>query len=126
MTTVKSHSHGFNGLRRGLLSLALTGSLAVAALAFAAATLWFATRPAPLAAPAARFALGLPDSVGLFAGGGTKLAFSRDGTKLVIVGIKNGKRALYVRRIEDPVAQPVPGGEAGGGGECLADVFAER
>ena len=30
MTTVKSHSHGFNGLRRGLLSLALTGSLALA------------------------------------------------------------------------------------------------
>ena len=30
MTTVKSHSNGFNGLRRGLLSLALTGSLTLA------------------------------------------------------------------------------------------------
>lgn len=30
MTTVKSHTNGFNGLRRGLLSLALTGSLALA------------------------------------------------------------------------------------------------
>ena len=102
---------------------ALTGSLAVAALAFAAATLWFATRPAPPAAPAARFALGLPDSVGLFSGGGSKLAFSRDGTKLVIVGVTNGKRALYVRRIEDPVAQPVPGGEAGVGVTNVSPTF---
>lgn len=30
MMTVKSHTNGFNGLRRGLLSLALTGSLALA------------------------------------------------------------------------------------------------
>ena len=30
MTTVKSHTNGFNGLRRGLLSLALTGSLTLA------------------------------------------------------------------------------------------------
>ena len=115
-TTAAVGAHAAPTQRATARHKALTGSLAVAALAFAAATLWFATRPAPLAAPAARFALGLPDSVGLFAGGGTKLAFSRDGTKLVIVGIKNGKRALYVRRIEDPVAQPVPGGETGGGG----------
>ncbi|MCX5756103.1 MAG: protein kinase [Gemmatimonadetes bacterium] len=114
-TTAAVGSHSAPTQRATARLKALTGSLAVAALAFAGAALWLATRPVP-PQPAARFALGLPDSVGLYDGGGTHLAFSRDGTKLVIVGIKNGKRALYVRRIEDPVAQPVPGGDAGAGG----------
>ena len=110
-TTAAVGSHSAPTQRTSARLKALIASLAVAALAFAGAALWLATRPVP-PQPAARFALGLPDSVRLFSGGGTKLAFSRDGTKLVIVGVKNGNRMLYVRRIEDPVAQPVPGSES--------------
>ena len=90
----------------------LVASLAAIAASATAAAGWLATRPAPRP-PAARFELGLPEGVTLHAGGGTKLALSRDGTKIVFVGVKNGKHALYLRRIDDPVAQPVRGGEAG-------------
>jgi serine/threonine-protein kinase len=41
---------------------------------------------------------------------GRKLALSPDGTKLVIVGARGtAPRALYLRRLEDPVAQIIPG-----------------
>jgi serine/threonine-protein kinase len=91
----------------------LVASLSVVAVVATAAAVWLATRPAPRST-AARFQLGLPDSVSLYNGGGTKLALSKDGTKIVFVGVKQGKRALYLRRIDDPVAQPVRGSEAGG------------
>jgi len=91
---------------------ALVASMGVVAVGTTAAAAWFATRPA-LQPTAARFPLNLPDSVSLFTGGGTKVALSRDGTKLVFVGVKDGKRSLYLRRIDDPVAQPIRGGDAG-------------
>ena len=59
----------------------LVASLAVIATVATAAAVWLATRPAPRPL-AARFALTLPDSVTLFTGGGTKLAVSKDGTKI--------------------------------------------
>jgi serine/threonine-protein kinase len=90
----------------------LVASLAVIAASATAAAVWLATRPAPQPL-AARFPLDLPDSVTLYTGGGTKLALSRDGTKIVLVGVKNGKRALYVRRLDDPLAQMVRGSEVG-------------
>ena len=111
-------------LRTSTRTRVLVASLAVIAASATAAAVWLATRPAPRP-PAARFALGLPDSVTLYTGGGTKLALSRDGTKIVFVGVKNGKRALYLRRIDDPVAQLVRGSEMGlTNAERLADVFA--
>jgi eukaryotic-like serine/threonine-protein kinase len=88
-------------------ALAATTVVAVVGLSVAA---WFATRPLP-GAPAVAFEVGLPDSVELYGGGGTKLALSRDGTKLVIVGVKNGRIALYLRRLDDPVAQLIRGSE---------------
>jgi hypothetical protein len=93
----------------------LVASLAVIAAGSMAAAFWLATRPTPQF-PTMRFPLVLPDSVTLWGGGGTKLALSRDGTKIVFVGEKNGRRALYLRRIEDPVAQPVRGGDLGSSG----------
>jgi len=84
----------------------------VIAAGTSAAAIWFATRPAPRPT-AARFPLDLPDSVSLYTGGGTKLALSRDGTKLVFVGAKDGKRALYLRRIDDPVAHTIRGADGG-------------
>ncbi len=88
----------------------LVASLAVIAVGATAAAIWLATRTTPRP-PAARFALGLPDSVQLYIGGGTKLALSRDGTKILFVGMKGAQRALYVRRIDDPVARVVRGSE---------------
>ena len=103
----------------------LVASLAVIAAGATAAAVWLATRPTPRPV-AARFALGLPDSVSLYVGGGTKLALSRDGTKIVFVGMKNGKRALYLRRIDDPVAQMVRGSELGSGPQNVSPTFSPQ
>ncbi|MBM4195376.1 MAG: hypothetical protein FJ202_13515 [Gemmatimonadetes bacterium] len=88
---------------------ALVATTVLAAGGIGAAA-WFATRPVPTAATMA-FELGLPDSVTLYGGGGTKLALSRDGTKLVFVGVKTGRVALYLRRMDDPAAQLIRGSE---------------
>jgi serine/threonine-protein kinase len=90
----------------------LVASLAILAVGATTAAVWLSARPAPRLV-AARFPLGMPDSVTLYTGGGTKLALSKDGTKIVFVGTKNGKRALYLRRIDDPVAQMIRGSELG-------------
>ena len=103
----------------------LVASLSVVAVVATAAAVWLATRPAPRST-AARFQLGLPDSVSLYNGGGTKLALSKDGTKIVFVGVKQGKRALYLRRIDDPVAQPVRGSEAGGVFNNVSPTFSPQ
>ena len=103
----------------------LVVSLAVIAASATAAAVWLATRPAPRP-PAARFALGIPDSVTLFTGGGTKLALSRDGTKIVFVGVKNGKRALYLRRLDDPAAQLVRGSEMGNTNANVSPTFSPQ
>jgi len=103
----------------------LVASLAVVAASATVAAAWLATRPAPRP-PAARFTLGLPDSVTLFVGGGTKLALSKDGTKIVFVGVRNGRRALYLRRIDDPVAQPIRGSEAGSANTNVSPRFSPR
>ena len=100
---------GMTGRTRALVA-ALVAALAVVAIGGVGTTAWLATRPAPRAAAVA-FDIGLPDSVALYGGGGTKLALSRDGSKLVFVGVKNGKIALYLRRLDDPVAQLIRGTE---------------
>jgi serine/threonine-protein kinase len=103
----------------------LVPSLAVIAVA-AAAAVWFATHPAPPPPPPARFSLELPDSVTLLVGAGTKLALSRDGTKIVFVGVKNGQRALYLRRIDEPVAQLVRGTDLGSGMTGVSPTFSPQ
>jgi serine/threonine-protein kinase len=103
-------------------------SLAVIAAGATGWAAWLATRPAapPPRQPAARFSLGLPDSVRLIAAGGTKLALSRDGTKIVFAGEKNHKRALYLRRIDDPMAELVPGGDLGSSGGNVSPKFSPQ
>ena len=104
------------------ITRALVATLALVAIAGVGTAVWLATRPAPRAAAVA-FDIGLPDSVALYAGGGTKLALSSDGTKLVLVGVKNGKIALYLRRLDDPVAQPIRGTELVSGGRNVSPAF---
>ena len=103
----------------------LVASLAVVAAGATTAAIWLAPRPAPRL-PAVRFTLGLPDSVALFAGGGTKLALSRDGTKIVFVGVKNGRRALYLRRMNDPAAHVVRGSDLGPGVTNVSPTFSSQ
>jgi eukaryotic-like serine/threonine-protein kinase len=111
--------------RAGTRTRVLIASLAVIAASATAAAVWLGMRPAPRPV-AARFTLGLPDSVTLYIGGGTKLALSKDGTKIVFVGTKNGRHALYLRRIDDPVAQPVRGGEIGSVNANISPTFSPQ
>jgi serine/threonine-protein kinase len=67
-------------------------------------------REAPMPTPVAyRFAIDFPDSVQVANGVGIKLALSRDGSQLAVVGMKEGRRALYLRRSDDIQARLVPG-----------------
>jgi serine/threonine-protein kinase len=84
---------------------------AIAALAVGAAVLPRLTPAPELDAPVpVRFEVLLPESVSVSAGGGTKLALSRDGTQMLVVAQKPGEvRAVYMRRLGDPVAERVRG-----------------
>jgi len=101
----------------------LIGALALVAAGGIGTALWLATRPEPQPV-VARFPMHLPDSVRLFGGGGTKLAITRDGRAILKVGGKNGSKGLYIRRIDDPVAQLVRGTEAGTGTFNVSPRFA--
>ncbi len=91
---------------------ALVGALALLAVAGVSAAAWLASRPVPEPV-AARFALALPDSVHVGMAVGTKVAISRDGSRIAILGLekRGGSLALYLRRADDPVARLVRGSE---------------
>jgi hypothetical protein len=100
----------------------VVGALALAAAAGIGSAVWLGTRPETRPV-VVRFPLLLPDSVDLFTGGGTKLAITRDGRNIVVVGRKNGIKGLYLRRIDDPVAQLVRGTEDGSGSFNVSPRF---
>jgi Tol biopolymer transport system component len=56
-----------------------------------------------------RFPIDLPDSVEVANGVGVKLALSRDGSQLAVAGMKEGRRALYLRHSDDIQARLAPG-----------------
>jgi eukaryotic-like serine/threonine-protein kinase len=91
---------------------ALLAMTSVAAVLGAVAAVYFATRRTEPAVTG-RFEVVLPESVSVWrVGAGPRLALSRDGTQLAIVGVqRNGMRALYVRALDDPVARLVRGSE---------------
>jgi len=91
-------------------SRVVIAALALLAVGATATAVWFGTRPAPTP-QLVQFELGLPPGVTVYNGGGTKLAFSNDGTKLVILGVKDGVVSVYLRAMDEPVAQIVRGGE---------------
>src|SRR6185503_4742632 len=88
--------------RRSEIAAWTVTALSVAALA------WTATRPRPLT-PFGQFRLDLPDSVAVPSGSGTKVAITRDGSRIVFVGQNAGERQLYLRRADDPSAMPIRG-----------------
>ena len=87
--------------------LALTTALA---LVGAGSGLWFATRKASVPA-AARFDVVLPDSVKLYGVSGRRLALSRDGTQLVVVGSRGASTSLYLRRMDETEYRVISGSE---------------
>ncbi|MEO5814756.1 MAG: hypothetical protein ABIT20_05705 [Gemmatimonadaceae bacterium] len=89
----------------GWPALALIGWLvAVGAVASVMSNRRDATTPV-----AFRFPIEFPDSVVVANGVGIKLALSRDGSQLAVVGMREGRRALYLRRSADLQAKLVPG-----------------
>jgi serine/threonine-protein kinase len=57
-----------------------------------------------------QFQMTLPDSVSVLGDNtGTKVAISHDGSRLLFVGVSGTRRALYVRRADDPAAQIIRG-----------------
>jgi serine/threonine protein kinase len=91
------------------------GGVAIVATAVATATVIRARRSSDVDAhAAAKFALEIPDSLQLGNSGNARnLTISRDGTRIVYVGVnpKTGKRLLYLRQLDDPVPQPIRGTE---------------
>jgi Tol biopolymer transport system component len=93
----------------GWAAAAVAGWLVAAG---AVAVTWRSGHEARSAA-AYRFAIELPDSVVVANNVGIKLALSRDGSQLAVVGMKAGRRALYLRRSADLEARLVPGTDSG-------------
>jgi len=103
-------AHGTAAARMPVRTRALLALTTTLALVGIGSALWLATRKAPVPV-AVRFDVALPDSVTLYNVSGRRLALSRDGTQLVVVGTKGDSTRLYVRRMEDTEFRVIPGSE---------------
>jgi len=83
--------------------------LVVGALGIASAA-WFGTRESPRPVTG-RFVIELPESVSTSQQSSHTVAISRDGRQLAILGAKGTDRMIFLRRLEDEVAQAVRGTE---------------
>jgi Tol biopolymer transport system component len=97
--------------RRTWRAAAIAGWLLAAGATAAALAPRYAKHRAP--ETAYRFAIDLPDSVVVANNVGIKLAISRDGAQLAVVGMKQGHRAIYLRRSAEVDARLVPGTDSG-------------
>jgi len=96
------------GARKSRAAWATAGAMALIALG-AWGSVWLRRAPAP---PAQRFTMDLPAPQD-FQAANNPLAISRDGTRLAYSGILDGKRRLYVRRIDEAEFRPLPGTDDG-------------
>ncbi|HEY6224870.1 MAG TPA: protein kinase [Gemmatimonadales bacterium] len=90
----------------GILIAALS-VIAIAATAFAVLSRRGAVQPAR----EARFALALPVGQELLAPGGTRLAWAPDGSAFVYPGPGKGRSQLWLRRLDELEAKPIPGSD---------------
>jgi Tol biopolymer transport system component len=97
-------------MRKAGWLMATVAGWSIAAIAIAKVVA--AKRATPVGA-AYRFAIELPDSVVVANNVGIKLALSRDGSQLAVVGMKAGRRALYLRRSAEVEARLVAGTDSG-------------
>ena len=90
------------------------GTLSVVAVAGAGTAAWMTTRD-PVPALRGQFGIEIPDSsrvVSVGPGSGNPIAISRDGSQLVMaIGPTGRDGQLYLRRLDDPVPQPIRGTE---------------
>jgi eukaryotic-like serine/threonine-protein kinase len=95
--------------RSSLVPMALV-ALGAAIAGAGLMSVWAGARRSPSPLPT-RFELGLPDSVAVASVVGPRVAISRDGSKIVLVGVKNRTVALYLRRMDERVAHQIAGSE---------------
>jgi serine/threonine-protein kinase len=74
----------------------------------ASAVLWMGRGGSAQAPPVSRLELNLPEGVELFSSART-IALSPDGRQLAFVGVLNGSRRLYLRRLDQIEAEPLRG-----------------
>ncbi len=104
-------SSGPRPVWRRLIPWAVAGTIAI----IAATALWQQRAVSPARQPSSRFVVSLPPdqrwSVGLTA---PQVALSHDGSKLVYGAMAGSRRCLYLRRIDEYEAHPIPGTEGAG------------
>jgi Tol biopolymer transport system component len=99
------------GRRWSVVTVALIGATAVATIA----ALWGWLRPAP-AQPLSQFSLALRPTEALQPvpnSGGSRIAISPDGRRMVYSGPGEGSPRLWVRRMDQLTATPISGSEGG-------------
>ena len=89
--------------RRGLPWAAVLGIIVVAVA--------LRPRPAAIAAPLMRLQLALPPGVEIFSAVGAALTVSPDGSMFAFVGVRQGVREVYLRRLDSYDITPVRGTE---------------
>jgi serine/threonine-protein kinase len=94
--------------RRSRWRAALPWAVAVIGIGAAAVALWF--RPAGTASPprVTRLELALPPNLELYTSART-IALSPDGSRLAFIGVLNGARQIYLRRLDQFEATPLRG-----------------
>ncbi len=98
-------------LRRGLpWALVVVFAMSTLVLAWQFAR---SPREGPAEAPATRSTLPLAVEFAFGGWTGSNLALSPQGTDLVFSGIRDGKRQLYLRKLNELEASPIPGTEGG-------------
>jgi eukaryotic-like serine/threonine-protein kinase len=97
---------GMSRRAAGIVIVALS-VIAIAATAFALLGRRSASSPGRVA----RFALALPAGQELLAPGGTRFAWSPDGQAFVYTGPGAGRSRLWLRKLDDLQAVPIPGSE---------------
>ena len=107
--TVAASSQAVAG-RRGL-SPGLAAGLLLAVAVVAAGLGGWLSRSEPVAEPARRLSIQLPEGAFLPGGIGTDLAISRDGSTVVYLADDLDQRMLHVRGIDDFESRPLPGTE---------------
>jgi len=98
-------------------SAASVAAGALAGLVLGSVAAWIAAsrfgREAAEPAPVARFGIALPAKATIFTGVGPSVALSPDGSLLAYAAQSGGQRQLYLRRLDELEAKPIPGTEGG-------------
>ncbi len=116
-TTASAAAKGARGAPspRTLLRLVLPVAAVVALVTFGL-TRWLGGARASVAGGrSARVSIQLPEGYELGAGNLNPVAISRDGARIAYVGQRDGKNRIFIRALDQAVAEPLDGTEGGDG-----------